>query len=79
MALSNLGGMIPAAPGSAGTFDKPGQVALMIFGVSRSAATAFILVLHYVILYLPLTVMGLLFAWRFNIRLALDPGMAHGD
>jgi hypothetical protein len=79
LALSNLGGMIPAAPGSAGTFDKPGQLGLILFGVSRSSATAFILVLHYAILYLPLTLMGLFFAWRFNIKLALNPGETGDD
>lgn len=79
MALANLGGMIPAAPGFAGTFDKPGQVALTMLGVPLSAATAYILVLHYALLYLPVTLLGLFFAWRFNIRLALDPGGAGHD
>jgi len=53
----NLATTLPSAPGYIGTFDAPGIAVLVAYGVTRSLATAYTLVLH-VALWLPITALG---------------------
>lgn len=53
----NLFTTLPSAPGYVGTFDTPGIETLVLYGVSRTIATAYTLVLHAA-LWLPITLLG---------------------
>lgn len=55
--IVNLATTIPSSPGYVGTFDAPGIEILSIFGVSRSLAASYTLVLHAA-LWLPITLLG---------------------
>jgi uncharacterized protein (TIRG00374 family) len=55
--LANLALTIPAAPGGIGPFDWAGIETLAAFGVDRSLASAYTIVLH-VALWLPITALG---------------------
>jgi uncharacterized protein (TIRG00374 family) len=67
--LANLALTIPAAPGGIGPFDWAGIETLAAFGVDRTLASAYTLVLH-VALWLPITALGAYFflqkglSWR---------------
>jgi uncharacterized protein (TIRG00374 family) len=55
--IVNLATTFPSAPGYVGTFDAPGIEILTIFGVERSLAASYTLVLHAA-LWLPITLLG---------------------
>jgi uncharacterized protein (TIRG00374 family) len=55
--IVNLATTFPSAPGYVGTFDAPGIEILSIFGVERSLAAGYTLVLHAA-LWLPITLLG---------------------
>jgi len=66
-AVANLATLIPSSPGYVGPFEA--GVLLVLFGVvgiSRELALSYALVLHAV-LYLPVTLWGLLFWWRESL------------
>jgi uncharacterized membrane protein YbhN (UPF0104 family) len=65
----NLATTIPASPGYVGTFDAPGIAILQAFGVDKSIATGYTLVLHAA-LWLPITLLGLFFMARESLTLA---------
>lgn len=56
----NLATTIPSSPGYVGTFDAPGIAILQAFGVNKSIATGYTLVLHAA-LWSPITLLGLFF------------------
>lgn len=56
----NLATILPSAPGYVGTFDAPGIAVLVLFGVREALAGAYVLTLHAA-LWLPSTVVGLIF------------------
>ena len=62
----NLATTIPSSPGYVGTFDTPGIKVLEGFGVARTTATSYTLVLHAA-LWLPITLLGFFFMWRESI------------
>ncbi len=62
----NLATTIPASPGYVGTFDAPGIAILQAFGVNKSIATGYTLVLHAA-LWLPITLLGLFFMTRESL------------
>jgi len=62
-AVVNLATTLPAAPGYVGTFDGPGIVVLVAFGVTASIASGYTLVLHAA-LWLPITVLGFYYLIR---------------
>ncbi len=64
--IANLATTIPAAPGAIGTFDTPAIFALTAFGVNKSIATGYTLVLHAA-LWLPITLLGLFFMARESL------------
>jgi uncharacterized protein (TIRG00374 family) len=61
--LANLALTIPAAPGGVGPFDWAGIETLAAFGVDRTLASAYTLVLH-VALWFPITVLGAYYFMR---------------
>ena len=63
----NLATTLPAAPGYIGTFDAPGIAVLVAFGVDASLAAGYTLVLHAA-LWLPITLLGLVFMARESVR-----------
>jgi uncharacterized protein (TIRG00374 family) len=63
----NLVTTLPAAPGYIGTFDASGIWVLEAFGVIKSRATAYTLVLHAT-LWLPITLLGFYFMFREGLR-----------
>ncbi len=62
----NLATTIPSAPGYVGTFDAPGIETLETFGVDRSVASAYTLVLHAA-LWLPITLLGAYYFARAGV------------
>jgi glycosyltransferase 2 family protein len=62
----NLATTIPASPGYVGTFDAPGIAILQAFGINKSIATGYTLVLHAA-LWLPITLLGLFFMARESL------------
>ncbi|HNS00820.1 MAG TPA: lysylphosphatidylglycerol synthase transmembrane domain-containing protein [Anaerolineae bacterium] len=60
--IVNLATTLPSAPGYIGTFDTPGIEVLSAYGVSRSLAAGYTLVLHAA-LWFPITILG---AWYFR-------------
>jgi len=65
--IVNLATTIPSAPGYIGTFDAPGIAVLTAYGVERSIAAGYTLVLH-VALWLPITLLGAYYLAREGIQ-----------
>jgi uncharacterized protein (TIRG00374 family) len=64
--IVNLATTIPSSPGYVGTFDAPGIEILSLFGVERSLAASYTLVLHAA-LWLPITLLGFWFMARESV------------
>ncbi len=64
--IVNLATTIPSSPGYVGTFDAPGIEILSVFGVERSLAASYTLVLHAA-LWLPITLLGFWFMGRESV------------
>ena len=62
----NLATTIPSSPGYIGTFDAPGIEILSLWGVPRSLAAGYTLVLHAA-LWLPITLLGVYYMARESI------------
>lgn len=60
--IVNLATTIPSAPGYVGTFDTPGIAVLTTYGVDKSLAFGYTIVLHAA-LWFPITLLG---AWYFR-------------
>jgi len=69
MVVVNILTMIPSAPGYVGTVQAACVVALAIFGVDKSAAVAFSLLLHAAIFF-PITLTGIACVVTGNVRFA---------
>ncbi|MER3468818.1 MAG: hypothetical protein C4314_02150, partial [Thermoflexus sp.] len=67
VAAANLATALPAAPGYLGTFEAPGVMVLRAFGLPSAVAIAYTLLLH-LILWLPITLLGLLLSLREGLR-----------
>lgn len=68
VSVANLGTMIPSSPGYVGTFDALVARSLAFFGIGDAVALAYAFALHLAI-WLPPTVIGLFYLWRYNLRL----------
>jgi uncharacterized protein (TIRG00374 family) len=64
--IVNLATTIPSSPGYVGTFDAPGIAILNLFGVDRTLAAGYTLVLHAA-LWLPITLLGFWFMTRESV------------
>ncbi len=71
--IVNLATTIPSAPGYMGTFDAPGIAVLQAFGVEKTIAAAYTLVLH-VALWFPITVLGVYYMAQEGHPLGRGPG-----
>ncbi len=60
LATGALATLLPSAPGYVGTFDYFAMLGLLAYGAARANAVAFAVVVH-VVLWLPLTVVGLIY------------------
>lgn len=78
VAITALATTLPSTPGYVGTFDAPGIAVLARFGVPRSLAASFTVVLHLV-LWLPITVAGWLFMAASSIRWPDAAGAMSGE
>lgn len=67
VAAANLATALPAAPGYLGTFEAPGVMVLRAFGLPSAVAIAYTLLLH-LILWFPITLLGLLLSLREGLR-----------
>lgn len=67
--IVNLATTIPSAPGYIGTFDAPGIAVLQAYGVEKTLAAAYTLVLHAA-LWLPITLLGAYYLLREGIKLS---------
>lgn len=65
-AVVNLATTLPSSPGYVGTFDWPGIVVLVGFGVAYSVAAGYTLLLHAA-LWLPITLLGAYYMWRESV------------
>ena len=68
LAVANLGTMIPSSPGYVGTFDALVARSLAIFGVGEALALAYAFLVHLAI-WLPPTLIGFFYLYRYNLRL----------
>lgn len=66
----SIGIMIPSSPGFVGTYHWFCMVSLAFFKVSQSEALGFAVISHAVN-FLPVTVVGLIYFWKENLRLSV--------
>lgn len=67
--IVNLGIMIPAGPGSIGTFEFFAMYVLALFAIESHVALSIAIVLH-AILFIPITVVGMFCFWKENFGLS---------
>lgn len=67
--LISLGSMIPSAPAYIGTLQYACIIGLGIYGVEKSEALAYS-TLYHATQFFPITIAGLYYAWKSQIRLA---------
>ena len=76
--IVNLATTIPSAPGYIGTFDAPGIAVLSAYGVERTLAAVYTLVLHAA-LWFPITALGLYYMAREGIGWGMDIEQARAE
>jgi uncharacterized protein (TIRG00374 family) len=69
--IVNLATTIPSAPGYIGTFDAPGIAVLTAYGVPKTLAAGYTLVLHAA-LWLPVTALGAYYLLREGISWSIE-------
>lgn len=69
VAVVNFGILAISSPGAIGTFEYLCTSVLALFSVSKNVALPYAIVLHAV-LFLPITVAGLIYLWKENLRFA---------
>jgi uncharacterized protein (TIRG00374 family) len=69
LAVVNLGALIPSSPGYVGPYQYFCWVGLSIFGVDKSLAFSFSVVLH-ALWYVPLTGLGFIFLWKEHVSIS---------
>ena len=74
MALSTLALIISYSPGHIGIFDFITKKVFMFFykGADASIATGYSIGLHYLVVYLPITIIGLIFFVKFGVSLNIS-------
>ena len=65
--ILNLSTTLPSAPGYIGTFDAPGIALMSAYGIDKSLAAGYTLVLHAA-LWLPVTLLGAYFFAREGLN-----------
>ena len=64
--ITTLGFVIPGAPGSVGTYHGVAVMGLSLFNVPGDRAAGFAFLLH-ALNYVPLTVLGLIYFWKYGL------------
>ena len=70
LATGTLGTLLPSSPGYVGTFDYLASLGLVAYGVGTDMAAAFAVITH-IVLWLPLTLIGMSYFLRPGARLLL--------
>lgn len=65
----NLVGLIPASPGQFGVFETFTQIVLVSLGIQAEPATAYAFVMHILVVWLPVTILGFIFLARKGLGL----------
>jgi uncharacterized membrane protein YbhN (UPF0104 family) len=65
--IANLATTLPSAPGNVGTFDAPGIAVLIAYGLNKTTAAAYTLILHAA-LWFPITAVGAYFMAREGLK-----------
>lgn len=78
LVVTTIGFVIPGAPGAVGTYHGVAVLGLSLFNVPGDRAAGFAVLLH-ALNYLPLTLMGLAFFWKYGLSFqdqgeAKEPG-----
>jgi uncharacterized protein (TIRG00374 family) len=68
LATGTLATLLPSSPGYVGTFDYFAMLGLMAYGADHTTAAAFAVAVH-VVLWLPITVLGLTYFLRADVRI----------
>ncbi len=68
MGMTNLAMILPAGPGGVGLFEAGGMMVMALYGVEKTVAFAYIVLVHAIIL-LPINVWGAYFLWREGISM----------
>ncbi len=66
MGMTNLAMTAPSGPGGVGLFEWGGTMVMALYGVGKTVALAYIVVVHAIIL-LPINIWGFYFLWREGI------------
>lgn len=66
LVVTTIGFVIPGAPGAVGTYHGIAVLGLSLFGVPGDRAAGFAVLLH-ALNYIPLTVVGLVFFWKYGL------------
>ena len=66
MGVTNLAMILPSGPGGLGLFEWGGMLVMALYGLEKTVALAYIVVVHAIIL-LPINVWGFYFLWREGI------------
>jgi len=79
MAILTLGLTAPSAPGFVGVFEGLIIAAVGLYGVTEPLAPAYAIAMH-LIHYVPVTLIGLVFAWRSGLKIReLNAAVEDGD
>ena len=65
LVVTTIGFVIPGAPGAVGTYHGIAVLGLSLFNVPGDRAAGFAVLLH-ALNYIPLTLVGLLFFWKYG-------------
>ncbi|MBL0060011.1 MAG: flippase-like domain-containing protein [bacterium] len=66
LVVTTIGFVIPGAPGAVGTYHGIAVLGLSLFNVPGDRAAGFAVLLH-ALNYIPLTLVGLLFFWKYGL------------
>lgn len=76
LVVTTIGFVIPGAPGAVGTYHGVAVLGLSLFQVPGDRAAAFAVLLH-ALNYLPLTIMGLAFFWKYGLSFQTPVDVDH--
>ncbi len=76
--ILNLSTTLPSAPGYIGTFDAPGIALMSAYGVDKTLAAGYILVLHAA-LWLPVTILGAYYFAREGLNWSKEMEAARAE
>lgn len=78
LVVTTVGFVIPGAPGAVGTYHGVAVLGLSLFNIPGDRAAGFAVLLH-ALNYLPLTLMGLIFFWKYGLSFHDTENSANGN